>query len=78
MKVTYSDHAREKMVERGISEAEVEEMLAGGYTETEQPSPRPGASPRRVLWGRAGARRLKVVLVGADIPVIVTAACPDE
>lgn len=78
MKVWYSDHAKERMAERGIDQDEVEALLTGGHTVSEQPSPHPGRPARKVYRGRVNGRSLKVVLVPADIPVIVTVACPDE
>lgn len=66
------------MAERRITEAEVEALLTGGHTVSEKPPTKPGYSPRKVYRGRVKGRNLKVVLVPADIPVIVTVACPDE
>jgi hypothetical protein len=78
MKVWYSDHAKERMAERGISPEQVEALLTSGHTVSDAPSTRPGYSPRKVYRGRVNGRNLKVVLVPADIPVIVTAAWADE
>lgn len=78
MKVWYSDHAKERMAEREIGQDEVEALLTGGHTVSEQPSAKAGRSARKVYRGRVNGRSLKVVLVPADIPVIVTVACPDE
>lgn len=56
------------MAERGISEAEVEAVLANHHTD------RPGNLPdRRVYIGRVGGRRIAVVVVeSSDLLIIVT------
>ena len=59
MKVTYRVHAVRRMFERGISEAQVREVLEGGEEITAYPDDKP--YPSRLLLGRRGERPLHVV-----------------
>lgn len=59
MKVTYRVHAVRRMFERGISEAQVREVLEGGEEITAYPDDRP--YPSRLLLGWRGERPLHVV-----------------
>lgn len=71
----FDPHARRRMVERHISEAEVAEALAA--RETSYPSRR--RSQRLVVLGRtAGGRRLKVVVLVADEEFVITVADRDQ
>ena len=69
MVLRFSGHARERMAERMIDEAEVVEALAGP-TETSVPEDRPD---RTSITGRTPVGRvLTVVVAGADPVVVVT------
>lgn len=59
MKVTYRVHAVRRMFERGISEAQVREVLEGGEEITAYPDDKP--YPSRLLLGWRGERPLHVV-----------------
>ena len=59
MKVTYRVHAVRRMFERGISEAQVRQVLEGGEEITAYPDDKP--YPSRLLLGWQGGRPLHVV-----------------
>lgn len=59
MKVTYRVHAVRRMFERGISEAQVREVLESGEEITAYPDDKP--YPSRLLLGWRGERPLHVV-----------------
>ncbi len=59
MKVTYRVHAVRRMFERGISEAQVRQVLEGGEEITAYPDDKP--YPSRLLLGWQGERPLHVV-----------------
>lgn len=66
----YSRHARRRLRQRHITEAEVEAVLASH--DTDRPDVLPG---RRLLTGNVGGRRITVVVVeatAADPLVVVT------
>jgi Domain of unknown function (DUF4258) len=71
----YTHHARQRMAERGISEAEVEQCVLHP-TSTYQTG---GANQYRAT---VGTRRLKVVVIATKdndrVKVIKTAMCEDE
>ena len=65
----YSVHARERMRERRISEAEVEDVLTNHHTRY------PDREGNAVLIGHPGGRRIKVVVrKDSDPPFIITTA----
>lgn len=69
-KAVYWPHARRRMRQRGITEAEVEHVLA--HPEVEYPGNVPG---RRVYVAHPNGRYVKVVfVVGTDPIEIVTVA----
>lgn len=69
MRPRYTRHARDQMALRGISEAEVEAVLADFHTEY------PDREGNRIVIGRPGGRRVKVVVArGSDPPRVITAA----
>lgn len=57
----FQRHARERMIERNITEGEVEAAL--NHPVSNEPGNRPGTS---VVLGHAGSRMLKVVVETAD------------
>ena len=59
MKVTYRVHAVRRMFERGISDAQVRQVLEGGEEITAYPDDKP--YPSRLLLGWQGGRPLHVV-----------------
>lgn len=68
-------HARQRMMERGISSAEVDEVLASPQTSY----PSAGHGDRTVVLGQtASGRRLKVVVLSNDMECVVTVADRDE
>lgn len=67
----YSDHARARMAERLIDEAEVAEVLASPTTTR----PSPDRDDRTVVIGATPAGRVLIVVVaGSDPQIIVTVA----
>lgn len=68
-KPTYTRHARERMVERGISEMEVERALHAYHTAYADRSGNP------VVIAHVDGRRIKVVYAkDSDPPRVITAA----
>jgi len=66
---TYTKHARELMLERRISTAEVEDVLA--HHQIDRPDPK----GNRIVIGHPGGRRVKVVVAKDSDPLkIITAA----
>lgn len=64
---TYSGHARDRMAERHVSEAEVEAVLADHYLDY------PDKKGNRIFVGRPGSRRIKIVVAaGSNPPHIIT------
>lgn len=71
-----SQHARDQMKARDISESEVDAVLAA--PEITAPG-RPGPlGPTKVLRKTVNGRRLKVVVSDTEVPRVVTVASPDE
>lgn len=69
----YTDHARDRMAERKITEADVESALR-----RRSGQPRVGGNGKVVVFGyAAGGRILKLVLT-PDQKEIITLAWPDE
>jgi len=65
---TYTQHAREQMGKRRISDAEVEDVLANFHTSYTDRKGNP------IYIGRPNGRRIKVVVVkGSTPPHIITA-----
>jgi len=65
-KVFFPRHARDRMLERGISRPDVMGCLANGSI-TEGPAPMPGGSWRMTLsWFRAGCPLVVVVELDVD------------
>lgn len=64
----FTDHARRRMVERGITQEQIQLVLNRPLGD-----PGPGAAPGTlVIEGQVGARRLKVIRSAAEPPVIVS------
>ena len=74
MTLRFSRHARDRMRQRGISEAEVVEALTDVHLET------PGRSADRVnRWGRTRAgRHLRITQYRGVDSFIITVVAPDE
>ncbi|MGH2739190.1 MAG: DUF4258 domain-containing protein [Actinomycetota bacterium] len=72
--IRLSKHARERMRERGISEREVQEVLANAQVTT------PGLRPNRVnRWGVTMAgRRLRITQPADDPSYVITVVAPEE
>lgn len=71
----FDPHARRRMAERRITQAEVAEALAA--RETSYPSQR--RPHRLVVLGRTAAgRRLKVVVLAVDEEFVITVADRDQ
>lgn len=71
-------HAIQRMVERGISETDVREVLEGGETIENYPDDTP--YPSRLVLGLRGSRPIHVVaaeITDADETIVVTAYEPD-
>ena len=69
MGVFYSRHARDRMVQRSISDSEVEEVLSSYDIEY------PDREGNRVLIGRPEGRRIKVVVrKDSNPPFVITVA----
>lgn len=64
---SYSTHARQRMAERGISEADVESALRHRTG-----PPRPGDNGRIVVIGYASGQRTLKVVLSADEQVVVS------
>lgn len=66
------------MPQRGISEEEVEAVIADPEFETPAYTP-PGRDARENLWRRVGGRLIRVTLAEADESVtVVTVVAPEE
>jgi hypothetical protein len=65
------------MAQRSITEAEVEQLLAGSHT-TSPGKDVLGRAPRIVYRGIVLGRPLKVVVEETDPPTVVTVARPDK
>jgi len=65
---TYTRHARERMAERHISDAEVEDVLANFHTSYTDRDGNP------IYIGRSAGRRIKVVAGKASTPPHIIAA----
>lgn len=63
MSPSYTQHAREQMAKRNITEAEVEAVLAHPYYQAVSRS-----SGNIIYFGRVGTRRLAVVIVPNRYP----------
>ena len=78
MKVTYRVHAVRRMFERGISEAQVRQVLEGGEEITAYPDDKP--YPSRLLLGWQGERPLHVVAAynaQEDEEIVITVYEPE-
>ena len=73
MAIRYSRHAREQMLLRGVSEADVEQALT-------HPHGPPEAGQPGTVWIRGfavGGRILKVAVRALDREFVITVAWPD-
>ena len=78
MKVTYRVHAVRRMFERGISDAQVRQVLEGGEEITAYPDDKP--YPSRLLLGWQGGRPLHVVAAynaQGDEEIVITVYEPE-
>ena len=69
MSVRYTRHAEAQMALRGISRAEVEEVLESYHTSYSDRKGNP------IYIGHPGGRRIKVVVAKDSDPPLVIAAC---
>jgi hypothetical protein len=69
----YTDHARDRMAERNISEADVESALRRRSGEA-----RVGRNGKVVVFGYATAGRILKLVLTSDQKEVVTLAWPDE
>jgi Domain of unknown function (DUF4258) len=70
--IRYTDHARRRMAERGVTEQDVELAIRRRRRVT------PGPPGSIWIWGYAGGRELKVGVWISDQEMVRTVAWPDE
>lgn len=63
----YSDHARKRMSQRHISEADVEAAL-----KRQSGQPRPGDNGRVVVFGYAPGQRILKIVLSADEKTVIS------
>lgn len=79
MNIVFRQHAVKRMHERGISEEEVEQVIADGTVIENYPNDQP--YPSALLLGHAGSKAIHLVCADAvaeNLKIIITVYEPDS